>query len=174
VANKEGNSIVKKSRPLKYFYLNGNLHRSLHINRGADEIVAWCYPLVKRVTYAYSDVKRYKETAFSTQEVARLLNRRSDTIKKAVWKGHIPEPQSTYGLTETRKKYQWMWNEKDIMEAHAHFSSVHRGRPREDGRVTPAPIPSARELRAMIRNEEILYVEVAPGEFRPTWIAPNF
>jgi hypothetical protein len=169
---KSGSS--KKYRPLRYFYLNGLLHKSLHINRGADTITTWCYPQHKRVAYTYSDVKKRKEPAFSTAEVSKMLNRGRLTLEYAILEGNIPRPQHTYGIDEHKRMFQYLWSETDILEAHAYFSTVHKGRPRNDGLITPLRLPTLRELRAMIRQEEMLYVKGEDGEFRPVWKAEDF
>lgn len=161
-----------KRRKLRYFFLNGKLHKSLHINRSSDTITAWCYPDHCRVAYTYSDVLRRKETAFTTIQVAKMLNRSRLTVERAILRGDIEEPQSTYGLTEVQKKFQYLWCEKDIIDAHAYFQTVHRGRPRKDGLVTPVRMPSPRELRALIRQEEIMYVKRG-DEFVPTFAADD-
>lgn len=170
----DGKNPRKKSGKLTYFYLNNLLHKSLHINRGADTITAWCYPEHRRVAYTYSDVKKRREPAFTTKEVGKMLNRGRVQIERAILRGDITEPQHTYGLSEHKKKFQYLWNEKSILEAHAYFSTVHRGRPRNDGMITPQRLPTVRELRAMIRQEEILYVRGEDGEFRPVWRAADF
>lgn len=166
---------MKKSNrfPL-YFYLNDQLHKKLVINRGQDMITTWCYPLGKRVAYTYSDVKKRKEPAFYTREVAKLVNRSVDSLEDALIRGDIPPPQKSYGIDENRRPYAYFWSERDIMNAHEYFSNVHRGRPRNDGLVTPGRLPTVRELRAMIRNEEILYIRGEDGEFRPVWKAEQF
>lgn len=164
----------KKKNRFNYFFLNDLLHRRLHINRGADEITTWCYPLKKRVVYTYSDVKRHHEKAWTTVEVAEMLNRKRLTLERMIHRGNIEMPQYTYGLDENMKKFQYMWNEEAIMEAHAYLSTVHKGRPRNDGRITPQKLPTLRELRSMIRQEEVLYVRGEDGEFRPTWKAGFF
>lgn len=177
MARKEGASKTsrrKPSRALNYFYLNGNLHKKLRINRAADEIITWCYPLGKRVTYTYSDVKRRKEPAFTTAEVSKMLNRKRQTIAVAIMEGNIRPPQATYGLNGEKNMYKYMWSEKDILEAHAFFLTQHCGRPRKDGIIVPMYMPSVRELRAMIRQEEPLYVRTDDGEFVPVWRAPDF
>lgn len=164
----------RKSKPLNYFYLNENLHKRLHINRGADTIMTWCYPLHKRVAYTYSDVKRRMEPAYTTKEVGLMLNRGRLTLEHAILNGDIEAPQFTYGLNEHKRKFKYMWHEKNILEAHAYLSTVHRGRPRNDGLITPARLPTVRELRAMIRQEDILYVRDPDGTFRPVWKAEDF
>jgi hypothetical protein len=176
MAEQKGNRAYArpKSRKLNYFYLNGLLHKSLHINRGADKITTWCYPLTKRVTYTYSAVKKQKEPAYTTKEVGQMLGRDRQVLEWAIIDGNIEEPQHTYGLNADKRKYKYMWSEKDILEAHAYLGTVHRGRPRKDGLVTSAPLPTVRELRAMIRQEELLYVKTESGEFVPVWRAPDF
>lgn len=169
-----GKNARSKSGKLIYFYLNGNLHRSLHINRGADRITTWCYPEQRRVAYTYSDVKKRREPAYSTKEVAEMLMRTRKTIQYAIMDGKIEAPQFTYGIDENKKKFKYMWDEKHILAAHAWFCTVHFGRPRNDGQIIPAPLPTLRELRAMIRQEEPLYVKTATGEFLPVWRAPDF
>lgn len=175
MASEEGTrkNVRKKSRPLNYFYLNGNLHKKLHINRAADTITTWCYPLHKRVAYTYSDVRRRKEPAFSLMDVTRLLQRSRVTIERAIINGDIEPPQKTYGLNERKNGYAYYFSEKDVLKAHAFFSTVHRGRPRKDGLITPGPMPTVRELRAMMRDEEILYVKQG-DTFLPTWRAEQF
>lgn len=88
--------------------------------------------------------------------------------------GEISMPQYTYALDDPdKKKYKHMWAEKNIMELHDYLSTRHRGRPRNDGLIIPQAMPSKRELRAMIRQEEIFYVKDG-DEFKPIWRAPDF
>lgn len=162
-----------------YFFLDVQnkgplLHRWLHINRSADTIEAWCYPLAKRVAYTYSDVLKQKDPAFTTVETGKMLNRGHLALERAILSGSITRPQFTYGLDENQNMFKYMWHETNILEAHAYFSTVHFGRPRNDGRVNPKPMPNQRELRAMIRGEQVLYVKQADGTFVPTWRAQDF
>lgn len=177
----EGKTTRKKSRTLNYFYLDGDLdgklrpllHKKLHINRGQDTITAWCYPLHKRVAYTYSDVLHSKQNAFTTVEAAKMLMRSRLTLERAILNGDIEAPQMTYGLNERKNNFKYMWSERDVLNAHAYLSTVHMGRPRRDGLVSPRRMPTVRELRAMMRDQEILYVKVG-DEFKPTWRAENF
>jgi len=173
VANGQGNRSPKK-RPLNHFFYKGKLHKKLRIVRAEDTIEAWCYPDSRRVVYTYSLLKRGMETAFSTAEVAEMFGLHPDTLENAVKAGGVEEPQVAYTLTTTKRKHAWRWDEKTIMNLHAYMLTVHRGRPRKDGRITPAKIPTARELRAMIRQEEVLYKKMPDGSFQPTWQAEDF
>lgn len=172
-STRAGTNARKNTGKLNYFYLNGLLHKSLHINRGEDKITTWCYPEHRRVAYTYSDVKKNREPAYTTVEVGQMLNRTRKTIEYAIMDGNIEAPQFTYRIGGVREKYKYMWDEKHILEAHAYFSTLHHGNPRKDGRVTPLPLPTKRELRAMIRQEEVLYVKQG-DEFIPVWKAPDF
>ena len=163
-----------KKKRLNLFFLNGKLHKNLRITRAEDTIETWCYPDSRRVAYTYSDVKRTMEPAYSTKEVAQMLGKHPDTIKHAVEAGGVEEPAIMYTLTTKKHKHAWRWSEKDIMELHSYMLSIHRGRPRKDGRITPQKLPTARELRAMIRQEQILYVRNPDGTFVPTWKAEDF
>jgi hypothetical protein len=159
-----------KKKPLNYFFYRGDLHKKIHINRPNDVIVAWNYPKGKTERYVYSDVRRNGERAFSTKEVCQLVNRKWRIIMKYISQGMIREPQHTYGLDEKRNTYAYYWREQDIMDLHAYLCTVHYGRPRKDGRVTPKDMPTASELRAMIRQGTVLYVKVG-DKFVPTWRA---
>lgn len=163
-----------KAKRLNHFFLNGKLHKSLRITRAEDRIETWCYPDARRVAYTYTDVKKNMEPAYSTKEVAQMLDKHVDTIKNAVYAGGIEEPAVVYTLTTKKNKHAWRWSEKHIMDLHSYLLSIHRGRPRKDGRITPQRLPTARELRAMIRQEQILYVRNPDGSFVPTWKAEDF
>lgn len=179
--SQKGNSKGNRSnKRLTYFFLNGDLHKKIHINRGADLITAWNYPQHKRVGYSYSDVKRNGERGFKTSEAARMLRRTRLTLEHAIMNGDIEAPQKTYGIASfdgvksKGEPYQYIWSEDDVMAMHAFLCTVHKGRPRNDGLVTPWNLPTAREVRAMINQEVVLYVKNDKGDFVPTWEAENF
>ena len=163
-----------KAKPLRYFFYNGELHKKLQIHRGTDTIVAWSYPRGHTVKLVYSEVKKKGDKAFSTRQTAQLIGRSIRTVKGIVEAGMIPAPQMTYGIDENRNGYAYYWSEKDIIELHAYLCTVHRGRPRKDGQVTPGDLPSLAELRAEVRQGTVFYVKTADGNFVPTWQAEKF
>lgn len=160
----------KRPRLKKHFYLNGTLHKNLHINRGTDIITTWRYDVGKIVKYAYTDVLAKHRPAFTTKQAGLLLNRKRLALEKAILAGQFERPQFSYTIDENRRMIQYQWSEEDIIAAHQYFSSVHFGRPRKDGLVAPKAIPTLRELRAMMDDEEILYVRQG-DTFVPTWKA---
>lgn len=177
MATQTGKSERKRSQPLgTYFILDGEVHRRLHIQPGADILTAWNYPRHKRMGYNYTEVKRRAEIAYTTKEVCKMINRTRPVLENAILDGNVPAPQKTYYLSGNGfKQLEWYrWGEKDIFAAWEYFCTVHRGRPRKDGLITPAPLPTAAELRAMIRQEIILYTKTEDGDFVPSWRAEGF
>lgn len=163
----------QKSKPLTFFFFNGDLHRKVHINRGADVITAWNYPEAQLKKYVYSQVKREGQKAFTTTEAGEFINRKKRAIKYAMARGDVPMPQQTYSLDGERRPLTYYWREEDIMALHEFFTTVHRGRPRKDGRITPSNLPTATELRALIRQGTVFYTKIG-DEFVPTWQAEKF
>lgn len=167
----KGNGRAAK-RPVlpTYFFLNDQVHRRLHVNRGRDLLIAWNYPEGKRVKAAYSTTINRHKKAFTTPTVCKMVNRGRTTIELAMKHGMIERPQHTYGLDENRNFYQYMWREEDILDLLEYLASVHRGRPRKDGEITVHDLPTPREVRAMINDEQVLYVKQG-DTYVPTWRA---
>lgn len=159
-------------KPLRYFFYQGKLCKKIHIHRPNNIITAWNYPDAVLEKYVYSDVRKNGEQAFSTRQVGQMIGRTPKTIKLAVTDGWVKRPQVTYGFDENRNEFAFYWSEKDILELRDYLSTVHRGRPRKDGMVTPQHLPTAAELRAQIRQGTVFYVKVG-DEFVPTWQAEN-
>lgn len=112
------------------------------------------------------------EAAFTTRQVSEMLGREQRSIKNFINNGDIRRPQTTYGLDENKNSYAYYWCEKDIMDLHAFLATVHYGRPRKDGRITPKAMPTAAELRALIRQGTVFYVKDG-DKFVPTWRADH-
>lgn len=162
-------------KKILYFFYRDELHRELHKNRPADIITAWSYPQGKVCKYAYSEIRKNAEKAYRTSEVKKMLNRGRRALDRAIHDGNVPMPQNAYSLDEKRRLTYYYWSEKDILRLHDYFSQVHIGRPRLDGRVTSGRgLPTKAELRAMMRNQKILYIQNDDGEFVPTWQAERF
>lgn len=163
----------KKAVKVNFFYLNGNLMKRVHIDLSKDIITVYNFTTHRRESYNYSDVKIRRGVALTTSQVTKLINRKRLALELAILDGHIERPQFTYSFKDKRKVGRYMWSEEDVMAAHDYFSSLHFGRPRKDGLTAPYPIPTKREIRAMLRNETILYIKQG-DEFVPTWQAERF
>ena len=157
---------------MRYFFLDGQLHKRISVNRGKDLITTFHFGDGVYKKYNYTVVLQRHNRAFTTNEVAAMIGRSRRSIQQAVKNGHISIPQHAYNPAGPRqKKTFWFWQEDEIMDMLDYFAGVHTGRPRKDGAVTPAHLPTPRELRAMIRNENLLYVKRG-DQMVPTWRAP--
>jgi hypothetical protein len=158
----------------RYFYLNGKLHKLLRRSRAEDLIVAWDYQLGKRVAYSLADVNKNKQYAYPLKEVVKIIGKHEDTITMHMRRGDLKFPQRVYSLNGNKTPGKYMWSEDDIRNMHDFFKTVHRGRPRIDGGVTPGNMPSRAELEAIMKQENILYVKNNDGEFIPVWKQPEW
>lgn len=159
-----------KSKRIRYFFLNNDLHKTIHINRSSDLIVAWNYPQKRRASYSWSDAQKNMEKAYSITDVANMLNRHRMTIDKYIRQGLIKTPQRMYkidGKFNSAGKY--MFSEKDILELHEYCSTISKGRPRKDGLINTSGLPSRSEVKAMIKQSSVLYVKDDDGNFIPVW-----
>lgn len=154
-----------------FFFFHGDLHKRIHINRPNDTIECYSYGKEQFIKYSFVDVKKNHDKAWTTKEVAQMVNRHPIVLHRAIDAGNIRRPATGYSLTGATKPDAFYWSEQDVMELHDFLLTVHKGRPRKDGRVTPQSMPNARELRAMLRQNLIHYVKTDSGEFVPTWDA---
>ena len=162
------------SKKLRYFYLNNRLHKLLRRSRAEDLLIAWDYQLDKRVAYSLADVNKNKQHAYPISEVVKIIGKHEDTIKMHLYKGNLSYPQRIYSLNGRKTPGKYMWSEDNIREMHNFFKTVHRGRPRIDGRITPSDMPSRAEIEAIMKQENILYVKNNDGEFVPVWKQPEW
>jgi len=159
---------------LRYFYLNGLLHKVLRRSRAENLLVAWNYLEEKRVAYNLTDVNKNKQHAYPISEVVKLIGKHEDTIKWHLYRGNLKFPQQSYSLNGNKTPGKYYWSEDDVRHMHDFFKTVHRGRPRKDGMITPGDMPSRAELEAMINQENILYIKNNDGEFVPVWKQPEW
>lgn len=153
-----------RRRSLNYFFHEDRLHKVLYISRPRDLMYAWSYDERKRVAFVYSHIKKTHERAFTLNEVSEMVNRTREAITKYIMAGHIKRPPMSYTLDGTFRPSKYLWREKDVLELHDYLMTVHYGRARKDGEITPYPTPTKSELRAMMRHDVVYYVENSKGE----------
>jgi hypothetical protein len=159
---------------LRYFYLNGYLHKVIRRSRAEDLLVAWDYHQGKRVAYNLTDFNKNKQHAYPISEVVKIIGKHEDTIKIHLARGNLKYPQRIYSLNGNKTPGKYFWSEDDIRDMHNFFKTVHRGRPRIDGGTTPGDMPSRAEIEAMMKQETVLYVKNNDGEFIPVWKQPEW
>jgi hypothetical protein len=179
MANKARGS--KKSstqrRKLTHFFWDKRLHKVLRINRPANLVDAWCYEDHKRVAILLSDFRVKAKKAIQSGEAARLMGCSTRTLLRAVQSGSIHVPQRSYGIgykTEHFRTKVW-WGEHNLLELHEYLMTVHVGRPRLDGRITPSQkLPTRAEIIAKMNNQTTLYVQSDDGIYVPVYDPPKF
>jgi hypothetical protein len=145
-----------------YFFLNDKIHKVLKASRSKDELIAWCYPDRKRVLYAYSQVNKYMENAFTTTQVALMLNKHKVTIEDYILDGKIKSPQRVYPISNPDSKWsKYMFNQKDILDLHQFILDAGHS----------LELPSKTELLALLKHNIILYTKTEEGKFVPVWKA---
>lgn len=164
-----GRSKKRRGRGLIYFFLEKKLHKKLRITRPLDYIEAWHFEDHKRVGYVWSDVKRRMGKAYTTKQVAQMVNRHHINIEKYILAGHIRAPERGYPIAGGKSKGRYYWGDHNIIELHEYLLTVHRGRPRLDGGITPWNTPTRAELLAMLKHGTVLYTKTDEGLFVPVW-----
>ena len=159
MAGRKRRTVQKK---FVYFFLNDKIHKVLKASRSKDELIAWCYPDRKRVLYAYSQVNKYMENAFTTTQVAFMLNKHKVTIEDYILEGKIKSPQRVYPISNPDSRWcMYMFNQKDILDIHQFILDAGHS----------LELPSKTELMALLKHNIILYTKTEEGKFVPVWKA---
>lgn len=183
MADKKSGTTGKRSgrrkrlkRDLLYFYLNDKLYKLFHVNRPANIATCWDYAEKTWVKFAWSDLQKNAQRAYTTKEVALLVGRFWTIIERYVHNEEIPKPMKSYpiGGDQNWVKSAYRWSERDIMRLHDLMLTKHMGRPNSNGLGVPKAMPSKAELAAMMRNESITYIKDDSGEFQPVWKEINW
>ncbi len=152
----------KTTKNFVYFFLNNKIHKVIKLSRAKDELIAWCYPDKKRVLYSYSQVKKNMEKAYSTKEVASVLNKHKVTIEDYILAGKIKRPQVVYPIGNPGSRwFKFMFNISDILDLHSFILDSGYS----------SQMPSRTELLAILRHNMILYAKTNDGNFVPVWEA---
>ncbi len=104
---------------LRYFFWDDKLHRTLHIDRPRNILIAWSYDDGKKVQFVYSHIKVHRQRAWRTSDVARLVNRSKSTLNRYIRSGGIKAPVKSYSM-DGDEKYIGIgfWQAKDIYALH--------------------------------------------------------
>lgn len=165
-----------KRRKLTHFFWDQRLHKVIRINRPANLVDAWDYGARKRVSIFYPDFRIKAKPAVKVSEAARIMRLDIKTIKKAIYEGQIHEPDVSYPLDKNALYRTTRWfGEHNLLELHDYLLTVHIGRPRKDGMVTPSSkLPTRAEIIAKMNNDTTLYIQGDDGSFVPLYDPPKF
>lgn len=165
---------VPKRNGLRYFFLNGQHHKVLRISRAEDLITAWNFVTNKTQTYVWSATQKKMQRAFTMRQVSKMFDRDVLVIHEYIKSGKIKRPAQAKFLNGSDKPGKFLFSEDDLRDLHSYLLTVHRGRPRKDGKITPSKLMSRAELEAMMKEEKILYTKDASGQYVPVWKQPDW
>lgn len=135
----------------KYVFMAGELVKVIHISPANDQIVYYNFDQKKDKIGSLHGAKLISVPALRIGEVAKMLDRKPDTIRKWERKEWIPEPGKWDIGTGDKKKIVRFYSPKDVEVIRDLVSSVHQGRPRKDKRVTNS-LPSEGNLKLILRE----------------------
>ena len=102
------------------------------------------------------------ETAYTTKQVAQILNKHKITIEDYIWEGKVATPARIYSIGNPEGNWsKFMFREKDILDIHEFILEVGHS----------SELPSRSELQALLKNNLILYTKTEDGKFVPVWKA---
>lgn len=161
---------------VRYFYLNGHLHRQLKVDRHKNMMTAYRYYDESTVMYFLSDVRRDSQQAYTCKQVCDMLNLSKQRLLIYEAEGRIATPERMRKITDNGYHFsKRMWSVDHIIDIHDLMLNTHIGRPRKDGQVTHrSDIPTKAELIAMLKDQEVLYYKDTDGSFQPVWKAPQW
>jgi hypothetical protein len=167
--DENGDSLERQINPSKtIFFVDEKLVRFVNSNRGAN--IVYLYDIVneKEITMLLSDFKKHRKRAYLVSHTAKLLGRTHMQLNKYVRQGLINPPVGAVagGKNVFRKKAYY--SEDYIFTIREIMSTIHRGRPRKDGRISNSVL-TEQELRAKMGDALMLYTRTKDGEFIPVW-----
>ena len=156
--------------PLKrIFFLNNCLVKVIHINKASNIVLINNVTENKRQSLLYTDFKKFRKRAYTVANSARLLNRSRLQFSKYIASGLIPPPIADSIDGERGLQIKAYYSEDHIFEIREIMSTIHHGRPRSDGLVTPRNVPTEQDLRSKMGDAIMLYTKTEDGRFIPTW-----
>jgi len=164
--NREQN--IKASN--KIFFLNSELVRLVHFNRANDICNIYNFKKDKEQTMLYSDFKKHRKRAYSIKNTLLVFNRSRIQLERWIKKGLVPPPiGATIDGKRTFREMSY-YSEDDLFTIRSVLATIHRGRPRKDGKIKPTKdVITEKELRSLIGDGIMLYTKTKSGEFIPIW-----
>lgn len=162
---------VEKVKPSNViFFLDSHLVRLIHFNRPNNVCEIYNFNLDKYQSMLYSDFKKHRKRAFTVKNTLRIFNRSRMQLERWIKDGIIPPPTGAVPGGIRRWQKMSYYSEQDILTIRSALATIHKGRPRKDGRITPSrDIPTEKELRSLMGEGIMLYTKTEDGRFIPVW-----
>jgi len=165
---KEWKHSVKPSNVI--FFIDGDLVRLVHSNRPNNICTIYNYIKDKEQSMLLSDFKKHRKRAYTVINTTKILGRSRIQLERMIAAGIIPEP--TGATPGGKRKWQVVsyYSEDDLFKIREAMASIHMGRPRKDGKITPRKdVLSERDLRSLMGDAIMLYTRNKDGDFIPVW-----
>lgn len=167
-SKKNGQHSIKPSNNI--FFINNELVRLVHSNRPNNICILYNYIQDKEQTMLLSDFKKHRKRAYAYSKTCKLFGRSRMQFERMIKAELIPLP--TGAQLGGKREWQVMsyYSEDDLFKIRDAMASIHMGRPRKDGKVTPRKdVLSERDLRSLIGSAIMLYTKTEDGRFIPVW-----
>lgn len=158
---------VVRNPKRKVFFLNGDLVRIYHINRGAGIITLYNMTKERKETASLIEFKKRRRRAYTIIEASRLLNCHEKYMTTLIKKGIVPEPMGELPGGKRAFHYLSYYSEDAILEARKAMSEIHHGRKRKDGLITNNKVPTEQELKYAMGDGLLMYTKTEDGRFIP-------
>ena len=163
-----GKPSVKPSNVI--YFINNQLVKLIHSNRANNICNLYNYITWKEQTMLLSDFKKHRKRAFTMANTIKIFQRSRVQFERMIASGKINPPVgATIGGV---RKWQTMsyYSEDELFKIRDTMATIHMGRPRRDGRVTPRKdVLSERDLRSLLGDAIMLYTKTEDGRFIPVW-----
>jgi hypothetical protein len=158
---------------MKFFYLNGHLHRILKRNRAADLVQCIDYIDEKVKTYVYSEVLKRGRRAYTIREVCDLVGLHRDSLTKYMRDGSITKPQREKVIDKYShalgREGRYFFSEEQVIEIHLFFATRPQGRPSKNGfKENNVRMPLDQFIQKL-HTGRTLYIRNDDGQFIPIW-----
>lgn len=151
------------------FFLNKELFRYITSNRGQNIVYLYNITQDKPQSMLLSDFKKHRKRAYTVVDTARLLNRGAAQIYRYISDGIIEPPTGSLPDGERSFRKLSYYSEDDVFKIRDAMASIHRGRPRKDGKISNNSVLTENELRGKMGDALMLYTRTKDGEFVPVW-----
>jgi hypothetical protein len=161
-----------RPKRLRYFYLNGLLYKAKRQEKRNNLMYALDARDHKLTAFLISDVRNHSQRAFDIKDACKMLGCQPLTLRRYERDGKVSEVQRwTSDLSNPKNLGRRKYSEDHLRELREAMSEVSIGRPRFDGMIVPRDtLPSAAELEAMLRGEDVFYIKDG-NDFVPLWKA---
>ena len=153
----------------KIWFLNNELVRVHHTDRGAGMLTLWNYPQEKFVGILIDEWVKKRKRAYSIRATGLLLNRNPTYLSQLATKKMIFPASNTHPEGKRKVGNRCYYSEDDVYELRDFFASRHWGAKRKDGRVTNNTTPTVQELNRKMGVGILQYTKNNDGEIVPIW-----